>query len=70
MTSGNLNAVLPDHLPSCPRCGSLCGRLARLCADCGMGLYEQMKGDDRMIRDKLHGRAPSGEQEQARVEQP
>jgi hypothetical protein len=28
-----------DHYPTCPRCGSLCGVLAEVCADCGERLY-------------------------------
>jgi tRNA(Ile2) C34 agmatinyltransferase TiaS len=32
--------LLPDHFPSCPRCGNLCGRLAVRCADCGARLFE------------------------------
>lgn len=39
--------------PSCPHCGNLCGRLARVCADCGAFLYEPVL-TDRMMRDKLH----------------
>lgn len=30
----------PDHYPTCPICGNLCGRLARVCVDCGARLYE------------------------------
>lgn len=32
------NGVSPDHFPTCPRCGNLCGRLAVICADCGARL--------------------------------
>jgi hypothetical protein len=45
------------NYPTCPHCGNLCGRLARLCSDCGAFLYEPNL-DDRVIRDKLH---PNGE---------
>jgi len=35
-----LDLILGDHFPTCPRCGNLCGRLARVCVDCGCRLYE------------------------------
>jgi hypothetical protein len=28
----------PDHLPSCPRCGNLCGDGGKWCAECGTWL--------------------------------
>jgi hypothetical protein len=28
-----------DHYPTCPRCGDLCGRLARICVECGAELF-------------------------------
>jgi len=31
-------SVTPDHFPTCPRCGELCGKLAIICADCGARL--------------------------------
>ncbi len=40
-----------DHFPSCPHCGEACGRLARVCADCGSFLYEPTPEDRNMKRD-------------------
>ena len=37
--SRQLERATPDHLPTCPHCGNLCGRLATKCADCGCALY-------------------------------
>lgn len=34
---GDLRAA--DHLPVCPSCSDLCGRLAQVCAGCGTELY-------------------------------
>jgi len=48
--------TLPDSFPTCPQCGNLCGKLARLCADCGAFLYAP-NSDDRMIREMLHPQA-------------
>ena len=45
--------------PVCPDCGNLCGRLARLCHDCGAYLFEP-DPDDRAIRRRLHSRFDSG----------
>jgi predicted amidophosphoribosyltransferase len=67
VTSGNgtqrtwdaMNRRSPDSFPCCPHCGNLCGKLARLCADCGSFLYEPNAGD-RFIRAMLHA-APKGE---------
>jgi len=42
--------------PICPGCGSLCGRLARICADCGAFLYEPTR-EDRDERRELTRRA-------------
>lgn len=54
------NGLAPDHFPACPHCGNLCGKLARLCADCGAFLYHPT-ADDRLVRSRLHGKPPSGE---------
>jgi len=35
------DALQPDHFPACPNCGNLCGKLARICVDCGWRLYEE-----------------------------
>lgn len=35
-------AVTADSMPACPRCGNLCGRLARICVDCGAKLYDDL----------------------------
>lgn len=37
--------------PVCPHCGELCGRLARICADCGALLVEDMRGERNHRRD-------------------
>lgn len=29
---------MSDHYPTCPRCGDLCGKLARICVSCGARL--------------------------------
>jgi hypothetical protein len=44
-----LDHVLPDHEPTCPRCGDLCPRLARICAGCGAQLYESLRAADRPV---------------------
>lgn len=31
--------------PVCPSCGEQCGRLARICVDCGAYLYEPTPSD-------------------------
>ena len=31
--------LAPDRYPTCPACGNLCGKLARICADCGAQLF-------------------------------
>jgi hypothetical protein len=28
------NRISPDHLPSCPRCGNLCGQVDKWCPGC------------------------------------
>jgi predicted amidophosphoribosyltransferase len=38
---------LPDHLPTCPHCGNLCGKLAQVCYDCGARLYDTHTNDGR-----------------------
>lgn len=37
--------IQPDHYPACPRCGNLCGVLARVCVDCGARLYPEPKAE-------------------------
>jgi hypothetical protein len=37
---------------TCPHCGNLCGRLARVCADCAGYLYEPTE-TDRLERQEL-----------------
>jgi hypothetical protein len=51
--SHSTDALSLDRYPSCPQCGNICGRLARLCADCGAFLYEPDL-TDHVLRDKLH----------------
>lgn len=62
--------AFPDHSPSCPQCGNLCGRLARICADCGAFLYEPNL-NDRIIRERLHGKTwpHAGRDDAGRFEQ-
>jgi hypothetical protein len=40
------------NYPTCPHCGEVCGRLARVCADCGAYLYEPTPSD-RLERREL-----------------
>lgn len=49
-------AGVPDNLPTCPRCGSLCGRLAQVCADCGERLHPTPSELDHARR---HAHAPA-----------
>jgi ribosomal protein L32 len=53
--------VMPDHYPVCPSCGNLCGRLARICADCGVSLMAT-PGDlrDAAANGRMH-RMPSAD---------
>ena len=39
--------IQPDHYPACPRCGNLCGVLARICVDCGARLYTETAAPER-----------------------
>ena len=39
-TARSLDAMAPDHYPTCPNCGDLCGMLAVICVECGARLYE------------------------------
>lgn len=41
------DAVTPDQFPSCPHCGNLCGKLARVCYDCGAHLFDDVTNDGR-----------------------
>lgn len=41
------DALSLDRFPSCPHCGNLCGKLARVCYDCGAHLFQDVTNDGR-----------------------
>jgi predicted amidophosphoribosyltransferase len=52
--------VEPDHYPTCPRCGNLCGRLAVICADCGARLKPTPE-DLKILREHGHTEGAGGQ---------
>jgi predicted amidophosphoribosyltransferase len=45
------DGIAPDHYPTCPHCGNLCGKLARVCYDCGAHLYDDVTNAGRAKRE-------------------
>lgn len=58
-----LDHWLPDHFPSCPRCGNLCGRLARVCAGCGTRLHEPLDAEASGVVESHYMNAAQAERE-------